>query len=504
MVWSAFIRSRRMELKQRLSQQLKESRDAFLRNPYPTYQKRLENLNKLESLIKAHQAEIIYAIEQDFGTRSISETGLLELFTSIETIRDAKKQLKKWMKPSHRHTSVWFFPAKNRVVPQPLGVVGVIVPWNYPLMLTIGPLVAALAAGNRVMLKMSQNSPHLAQLLVELFEAQFNRDEVAIYADEAEMGPEFSKLKFDHLLFTGSTKTGRAVMQSAANNLVPVTLELGGKSPVILDEKFDVKIALERLLGGKLYNCGQTCIAPDYLFVPQSRLNEVVETTKAIMAKRFSTIQHQDYTSIIDANAFERLTHLLSDAKEKGAKLINCIPNSEPERGSRKLPFYLVTEVESDMAVMQEEIFGPILPIITYQHIDEVFHYIALRPRPLALYLFSEDKWLQKKFTQETLSGGLCINDVMLHVAQHDLPFGGVGESGMGHYHGREGFNTFSKLKPVMTQSRFALTPLFYSPYSGFAKSILNVMINRKIGNYESAIQQKLTSLLRIIGRDVS
>lgn len=493
-----------MDLTLRLNHQLKASREAFLSTPYPSDQKRVENLSKLEWLIKEHQAEIICAIEQDFGTRSIAETALLEIFTSLETIRDAKKQLKKWMKPQQRKTSIWFFPAKNRIVPQPLGVVGIIVPWNYPLLLTIGPLVAALAAGNRIMIKMSQNSAHLAQLLSELFAAHFHPDEVALFADEPAMGPTFANLKFDHLLFTGSTATGRAVMQAAAANLVPVTLELGGKSPVILDETFDLDVAVERILGGKMYNIGQTCIAPDYLFVPKSRLADVVAVAKKVMEKRFTTTAHPDYTSIIDANAYQRLIQTLSDAKQKGATLINCIPHSEPDRASRKLPFYLLTDVSEEMTVMREEIFGPILPILTYERVDDALRYIAERPRPLALYLFSDDRMLQRKVTQETLSGGLCINDVMLHVAQHDLPFGGVGESGMGHYHGVEGFHTFSKLKPVMQQSKFAVTSLFYSPYSTLAKRMLNIMINRKMGNYESSIQAKLSRLLRVVGRDIT
>lgn len=468
-----------------LEQYRQRQYDAFMQQPMPMVEDRIAALKKVKQLIIQHQAQICEAIAADFGCRSASETALLEIFTSLESINDAIKHVKAWMKPQRRHTSLWFKPAKNRVIPQPLGVVGIIVPWNYPLFLTIAPMVAALAAGNRVMVKMSENSQHLCQLLQQLFEVDFSNEQICIIAEEGQTGIAFSQLKFDHLIFTGSTTTGKAVMAAAATHLVPVTLELGGKSPVILADDYDIKTALSRILGGKVYNSGQTCVAPDYLLIPQALEDEVIRQSQAIMAKRFSDIQHPDYTSIIDDASFSRLCDTVKDAIEQGAKVINLIPQSKLDPQQRKFPLQLVCQPTDAMIVMQREIFGPLLPIVTYKTLQQALDYINARERPLALYLFSNNKAVQQQVLDQTRSGGVAINDVMLHVAQDDLPFGGVGHSGMGHYHGREGFERLSKMRPVMHQAALSSTKYLYAPYGKIGKRLINFIINRKFSRYE-------------------
>lgn len=468
-----------------LDHYLKQQKSAFLSNPMPDLQSRLADLKKILELVQSHQSEICAAIGKDFGQRSATETALLEVFTSVEGIKYTRKHLSRWMKVQKRHTSMWFKPAKNRLLPQPVGVVGIIVPWNYPLFLAIAPLVAAIAAGNRVMVKMSENSQHLCQLLQGLFAQSFNEDKICFIAEEGETGKAFSQLALDHLVFTGSSTTGKAVMANAAKNLVPVTLELGGKSPAIVADDYDLVKAMQRILGGKAYNSGQTCVAPDYLYVPEHCLNEVIQHAKKVMSKRFTDIQHPDYTSIIDDTAFARLVDTLEDAKAKGAEIHNLIPNAEPDDKNRKFPLHLVTNVNETMLVMQREIFGPILPIKTYQSIDEVVAEINAGERPLALYLFTNNKALQQTVIDQTRSGGVTINDVMLHVAQDDLPFGGVGNSGIGHYHGREGFERLSKMRPVMYQGSVSSLKLLYSPYSSIGKRMINYIINRKLGKYQ-------------------
>ncbi|WP_234494202.1 coniferyl aldehyde dehydrogenase [Vibrio maritimus] len=476
---------------QQMIERLHEQQSAFKEAPFISRELRRANLLKLEKVLRDNQAAICEAIAKDFGHRSSTETALLELFSSIEGIVDARKQLKKWMRDKKRHTSVWFWPAKNKVVPQPLGVVGIIVPWNYPLFLAIGPMTAALAAGNRVMVKMSENSMNLCQTLGDIFSTAFTQDEICFVAETGGTGQAFAKLPFDHMIFTGSGATGRKVMAAAAENLTPVTLELGGKSPTIIGPDFDIKKAMKRILGGKVYNAGQTCVAPDYLLVPEDKVKQVVKAAKSIMKGRFKSMDHPDYTAVIDAVSFERLQETLELAKEGQGEVINLIPASEPDPESRRFPLHLIVEPSADEAVMTREIFGPILPIITYKSMDDVYHFIGERDRPLALYLFSDDKELQSAVMENTMSGAYTINEVMMHVAQHDLPFGGVGPSGMGHYHGKEGFETLSKMRPVMQQGKWASTGFLYSPYSGFAKRVINYLINRKLGKYSSIKKPK-------------
>ncbi len=464
-----------------LDEILQRQKNAYKQDPFMSKEVRVDNLHKLERILKLHQSEICQAIHEDFGARTVTETSLLEVFTSIESAVDARKNLSRWMKPKRRSTSIWFQPAKNSLIPQPLGSVGIMVPWNYPLMLAISPMVTAMAAGNRIMVKMSENSQRLCRVLANAFAQEFDQSEICFVAETGDTGPAFARLPFDHLIFTGSTATGKKVMAAAAENLTPVTLELGGKSPAIIAKDYPLKKALSRILGGKSYNSGQTCVAPDYLVIPEESLEQTIKLAKAIIAKRFAKKEVTELTSIIDEASYARLMSTLADAREKGAEVINLLSKSEPNDQTRQMAIHLVVNPTDDMTVLQREIFGPILPIVTYKSLDEVYQYVGERDRPLALYLFTNDKSVKKEVLHSTISGGVAINDVMVHVAQHDLPFGGVGASGIGNYHGRDGFESLSKMKPVMHQSSVAVSSLLLPPYSGFAKRMVNFLVNRKL-----------------------
>jgi len=458
---------------------LQKQRKAYFDNPYPSRAERDANLLKLEQLLVDNQDAIAAAISRDFGNRAVQESKLLELFLSIDGFRYARKRLKKWMKPQRRDVSLWFAGANNRVIPQPKGVVGIVAPWNYPLFLVMGPLASALAAGNRCMVKMAANSTHLCNLLHKLVSEKFDEDTVAILPGVR--GSDFTTLPFDHVIFTGSAQTGRTVMKAAAENLTPVTLELGGKSPTIIAEDADVERAASRMLFAKFMNAGQTCVAPDYLYLPEARLDTFVEAAQRIMAKRYPDLGNGQFTTVIDDSSFARLQATMADAVAKGARLVNLAPGHEPDAASRLLPPHLVLDVTDDMQIMQEEIFGPLLPVRTYRDIDEVLAYINRHDRPLGLYLFSDDMALQERVIQNTISGGVSLNDCSFHVAQHDMPFGGVGASGMGHYHGHEGFVEFSKLRPVFSQFRFTALPLLYPPYGRVFNLLYRLMIRLKL-----------------------
>ncbi|MEH6577953.1 MAG: coniferyl aldehyde dehydrogenase [Amphritea sp.] len=442
---------------------LGKQRQAYRDHGILSLAERKRYLKMLEDLLRDNQEAIVAAISKDFGNRASQETRLLELYLSIDGIKYARRKLRKWMKPQSRGVSIWFAGARNRLIPQPLGVVGIITPWNYPLFLSIGPLTSALAAGNRCMIKMAANSTNLSALLHRLFTENFPPELISIVPGAR--GSEFSALPFDHIVFTGSGETGRTVMGAAAKNLTPVTLELGGKSPTIIAEDYPVKTAAERFLFAKYMNAGQTCVSPDYLFIPEGKLEEFVRHAQEIVSQRYPDISNSDYTSIIDDRAYERLVDTVKDAEALGAKVVNLVPGSKADPVTRKLPPQLLTSVTDEMRVMQEEIFGPLLPIKTYRSLDEVIDYINDRDRPLGLYLFSNDKKTQQKVIDSTLSGGVCINDAATHVAQHDMPFGGVGASGMGHYHAREGFLSLSKMRPVFRQGPVPWISLMFPPY---------------------------------------
>ena len=454
---------------------LSAQKDAYDSQGIPSLEHRLASLNDLFNILKTNQHAIAEAISKDFGHRAQQETQLAELFLCIDGIRYIRKHLKKWMRPQKRSTSIWLLGSGNKVIPQPLGVVGIVVPWNYPLFLCISPLIGALAAGNRCMIKMAANSRHLSQLLKGLFAEKFSADMLTIA--HGAKGKDFSALAFDHLIFTGSGDSGRQVMRAAANNLTPVTLELGGKSPTIIAADYSITKAADRLLFSKCLNAGQTCVAPDYVFVPEGKVNEFIAASKIIISGRYTNIESADYTSIIDDRAYLRLKNTLADAIDQGATATVLVPNSQANDVTRKFPPTLLTQVKGTMRVMQEEIFGPLLPIMAYQHIDDVLGYINSKDRPLALYLFSNDKQLQDKVINKTRSGGVCLNDAALHVGQNDMPFGGAGESGMGQYHGTEGFMAMSKLRPIFKQARFSPLAMMYPPYGQKFDRIIKIML---------------------------
>lgn len=454
-------------------------RAAYLAAPERGYAERRADLKSLARLLKDNKDELVAAIDADYGGRSEFETLFAEYFVALETIGDTAKRLRKWMKPQRRHIDLLTYPgARNRVIPQPLGVVGVIVPWNFPLNLSFCPLAAILAAGNRAMVKMSENSQHLARVLMRVTSTYFPPEKLAFFEDGGGRGPGFSSLPFDHLLFTGSGTTGRAVMANAARNLTPVTLELGGKAPAIVGPDFSIKTAAERILWVKMFNAGQICTNVDYMFLPQGKEDEFVGHCRRLFKERFPDINGPDFTSIIDARAFARLQATLEDSRAKGAQLINLADGQTPDPGLRRFPPHILLNPTEDMQVMQREIFGPILPVKTYADRQEVADYINAHDRPLAIYPFTNDRNLRDFYISRVMSGGVSVNEALLHVGQHDLPFGGVGASGMGHYHGREGFNTFSKLRPVFYQGPVsAIQMLFQPPYAGRAMRLVRILL---------------------------
>lgn len=440
---------------------------ASLAAPEVGWEVRADRLKRLARLVETNAAEFARAISRDFGHRSAHETDLLEVFPSLSGIAHALSHGRRWMRGERRATGKWFLPAGSRVTPQPLGVAGIIVPWNYPLYLAVGPLTAALVAGNRAMLKLSEFTPAFGALFEALAANHFAADEVAVVNGDAKLAAEFSSLPFDHLLFTGSTSVGRHVMRAAAENLTPVTLELGGKSPAIVAPGYPVARAASRILLGKCLNAGQTCIAPDYVLVPAGTEQAFIEAAKACVARMYPQIlSTPDYSSIVSARHFERLAGYAEEAKAQGATLHPLAAHAEaPDPASRRMPPVILTGVKDGMRVMQDEIFGPLLPVVGYADPGAAIAYVNARPRPLALYLFDNDQSRIDEVLARTTAGGVTINDTLLHIAQESLPFGGVGPSGMGQYHGVEGFLTFSKMKPVFRQSRFNGVSLFNPPY---------------------------------------
>ncbi|WP_028618321.1 coniferyl aldehyde dehydrogenase [Pseudomonas canadensis] len=451
-------------------------RRAYTANPMPPAAQRQQWLKALRDLLSDERQALINAISQDFSHRSADETLFAELMPSLHGIHYASKHLKGWMKPSRRAVGIAFQPASAKVIYQPLGVVGVIVPWNYPLYLAIGPLVGALAAGNRVMLKLSESTPATGELLKALLAKIFPEDLVCVVLGEAEVGMAFSKLPFDHLLFTGATSIGKHVMRAAAEHLTPVTLELGGKSPAIVSADVPLKDAAERIAFGKALNAGQTCVAPDYVLVPEDRVEGFVEAyTQAVRGFYPTLVDNPDYTAIINERQLARLNAYIKDATDKGATLVPLYDQGQ----ARRMAHSLLLNVSDDMTVMQDEIFGPVLPIVPYRGIDQAFAYINQRPRPLALYYFGYNKGEQDRVLHETHSGGVCLNDTLLHVAQDDMPFGGIGPSGMGHYHGHEGFLTFSKAKGVLVKQRLNAAKLIYPPYGKSIQKLIQKLFVR-------------------------
>jgi coniferyl-aldehyde dehydrogenase len=441
---------------------------AFINDPYLSAQARIDDLVKLKSAILSSQEALLKALSEDFGCRSVDDSKMADLMPTIMGINYSIKHIKTWMKPSKRHVALLFQPAKAFVMYQPLGVVGIITPWNYPLFLSLGPLTTALAAGNRAMIKMSEFTPATNDVVKEMLLSIFSNDKVAVINGGPDVASHFSAQPFDHLIFTGSTRVGKIVMAAAAKNLTPVTLELGGKSPTIIDDEIDINDAVCRFILGKTLNAGQTCVAPDYILCPKGRVDELKNSISKQFNKMYPSVaNNKDYGAIINDMQLQRLTHWLEDAQAKGAILTPLGNDNQHDcLSAGKIPLTLANHVNDDMLLMQEEIFGPILPIVSYQGIDEAIAYVNTRPRPLALYLCSHNADIQQAVLQRTHTGGVCLNDAAMHVAQDDMPFGGIGPSGMGHYHGKEGFLTFSKAKSVLKKGKINTASTAFPPYN--------------------------------------
>ena len=456
-------------------------RSAYRQLPNPGYEQRLTDLRALKRMLSDNQEAVIAAINEDYGSRARQETMLAELIVVLDGINFAIKHLKSWMKPQRRKIEMTIYPgAKNRVIPQPVGVVGVIVPWNFPVQLSFTPLTCIFAAGNRAMVKMSENSIALSRLLIKLCPDYFPPEKLSFFEETGAVGIAFSALPFDHLMFTGSSATGKSVMAAAAKNLTPVTLELGGKSPAVIAPDYPLAKAVERIMAAKVFNAGQVCVSVDYVFVPEAQIDEFVRMVKAWVVRHCPDIESPDYTAMIDLKSYQRVMATLEDAEKKGATLINLSAAQTASQESRKIPPYLVLNATQEMAVLQREIFGPLLPIIPYQNKQEVVDYIRERECPLAFYPFTREPDLQAFYLDHVMSGGVCVNDALIHPAQHDLPFGGVGASGMGHYHGYEGFVTFSKLRPIFYQAKFSSLKLLSPPYGKLANMMLNTILKLK------------------------
>ena len=459
------------EMHAQFSHLYKLSRD----QPINDWATRAEQLDNLELMLSERQDSLAQAISADFGYRSESETQFAELFPSFTGISHARKYGKKWMKPRRASISALYMPAHNEIQPQPLGVVGIMVPWNYPLFLAVGPIIDALTAGNRVMVKMSEAAPKFAQAFAEAVARYFSQDMVCVVLGEVDIAQEFSKLPFDHLLYTGSTAVGKKVMAAAAPNLTPVTLELGGKSPVIVLNGANLESAVNRVMMGKTLNAGQTCIAPDYVLVQRKDHEAFIRLAKEWMDKHYPNIaDNPDYSRIINNQQFKRVKGYLDQLPGEDVHLLT---DAEPNIDTRLMPPIIVSEPNDDSEVMQNEIFAPVLPLVHYDTLEDAIDYVNARPRPLALYVFGDDQNEIEQVRSHTVSGGLCINEVILHVVQHDLPFGGVGHSGTGAYHGQAGFERLSHMKPIFVQNKLNGMNLLLPPYGGFFKRAMGLML---------------------------
>ncbi|MDE1181206.1 coniferyl aldehyde dehydrogenase [Paraburkholderia sp.] len=456
---------------------LSEQRHAYLRAPFPSWDERALHLKALRKVLLDNRDALADAMSADFGNRAKEEVLLAEFLLIKEEIDAALRHGRRWMKPQRRSTNKWLMPARAKVVPQPLGVIGIIVPWNYPVLLAAGPLISALTAGNRAIVKMSELTPRTSALFEQLIAQTFARDHVAVVNGDAALAAAFSAQPFDHLLFTGSTKVGHEVMRAAADNLTPVTLELGGKSPAIVTPGARFDNAVDNIVAGKTLNAGQTCVAPDYVLVPRGREQAFIDRARVKMAKMYpDLVRNRDYTSIISDRHYARLQRLADEAQLEGAQL-HLLADTPGDAAARRFPLIAVTGAPDPGALMQEEIFGPLLPLVPYDTLDEAIAYVNARPRPLALYLYAEDANTIRRVERETIAGGMAVNETLMHLACESLPFGGVGASGMGAYHGYEGFVTFSKMKPVLTQTRWNTRGWISPPYGKRVNALLKLMM---------------------------
>lgn len=464
---------------------LERQKLAHIREGAPGPELRIDRINRAIGLIVDYQDEICSALSADFGHRSTDQSIMSDVVGCLGGLKEAKKQLRKWMRPDQRSSTFPFNLAggKSRVEYQPLGTVGLITPWNFPMAMTFSPLAGIFSAGNRVMMKPSEYTPRTADLMARMFSKAFDENEVAVFTGGPEFGQAFSALPFDHIIFIGATPVGKSIMRTAAENLVPVTLELGGKSPTIISKSSRMQTSTDRIMNGKMLNAGQICLAPDYVYVPKGQEDAFVASAQRSVATMYPTLkENPDYTSVINQRHYDRLQGYISDARSKGARIVEINPANEDfsQQPAHKMPPTLLLDVTEDMKIAQEEIFGPLLMVKSYGGIDEVIDYVNAHPRPLALYYFGEDEGEKRRILDRTTSGGVAVNDVMMHVAQEDLPFGGVGASGMGSYHGFDGFKNFSHAKAIYEQGkRFDLGRFMRPPFTPRLRKILSSQVKR-------------------------
>ena len=461
-----------LEAVERVQRLYDAQRAACLAQPYPSADERLERLRALKRQTQRYQDLLAEAMSADFGFRPAAESKMLDLLGSVLEANHAVSHLKRWMKPSKRSTELLFLGNSVKVLYQPKGVVGVIVPWNFPIYLAMGPLVTALAAGNRVMIKMSEVTPATNAVFKTLLGEVFGEDLVAVVGEELVDPNVFTSLPFDHIVFTGSPGVGMIVMRTAAQNLTPVTLELGGKSPALVTRHYPVRDAAMRVTHGKSVNCGQICIAPDYALVPRESVDAFVASVKSSFEQFYGghTEGNPNFTSVVSDRQLQRIEAVLADARAKGATVTACAP--QPSAGNRQLPLHIVTGATPDMDVLKEELFGPVLPVVPYDSTDDAIRFINERPRPLALYCFSHDDAERDELLRRTHSGGVSVNDWGWHAINHDAPFGGIGNSGIGNYHGEEGFRELSHARTVFQRRRWFPTQLFHPPYGSFVQRL--------------------------------
>lgn len=459
----------------RLKNALALQRAAFEADPNPSLSTRRDRLDRLARLLRERAAQLCEAVSRDFGHRSAHETMMLEIVPLMGALRHARSHLKSWMKPERRGRSLEFLALSNTVQYQPVGVVGIMVPWNYPIFLAFGPLIDVIAAGNRALIKPSELVPHTSALLSALVSDYFSADEVAVIEGGVDVAAGFSAQPFDHLVFTGSTAVGKKVMAAAAANLTPVTLELGGKSPTIIAPDYDHSSAARDIVFGKLMNAGQTCIAPDYVLVEKTQIEPLIAAIITQIERSYpprSAAAH--YTGIVGERAHARLAAGLQECGDRGVRMFTA--NIDLPKSGLSLAPTLVVDPPPDCQLMEEEIFGPILPIIPYDTVEDAIAFIRARPRPLALYLFTKDATTQRKVLENTLSGNVTINGTLLHVAQNDLPFGGIGPSGIGAYHGFDGFKRFSHARGIAKVRIFNPARLAMPPYGLLTKLLAKFM----------------------------
>ena len=470
-------------IEQDLNATLERLRAAQRKGGIPDAALRKRRLQKAVDLLVDHQDAIVRALDQDYAGRPEVLTLASELMMPISHLKDAIKHLDKWMKPERRKVAfpLGLFGARAELRYQPKGVVGIMSPWNFPIAMIMNPLATALAAGNRVMIKPSEFNPATAELLAELFPKYFEEDEVVVVTGGPEVGAAFSALPLNHILFTGATSIGRKVMEAASRNLTPVTLELGGKSPTIVGRSADLTDTAARIASGKANNAGQVCLSPDYVFVPNESLEAFVDTCRETFRTQFPTVLgNADYTAMINDRHYARMQMYLDEARSSGVRVEN-MGTEEPKDGDRRIPVHVVVNPGDDLTLMTDEIFGPILVVKGYDQLGECIDFINARPTPLGLYYFGKDDAEKEQVLSNTLSGGVTVNEVIMHVSCVDLPFGGVGDSGIGHYHGREGFKTFSHARGVFTEGKLNLAKLggALPPYGDRAKKMLGSQIKK-------------------------